>query len=357
MNRKIRVAILFGGRSVEHDISLRSASNIIQNIDRERFEPVLIGIDKKGGWHVNVKPGDPLEGNDLALILKEGSEKFINLSTNETIKDIDIVFPVLHGTDGEDGSIQGMLKAANIPFVGCGVMSAAVSMDKEMTKKLLKEAGIPVCKYIVYNFYEKDKIDYNKVVSELGLPLIVKPASLGSSVGVSKVKSKEELEAAVNDTFQYDNKIVFEEFIKGRELECAIMGNQEPISSLPGEIVVNKNYDFYSFDAKYMDATAAELVMPAKTDVPTRDKIMDLCRKSYIALGCEDLSRVDLFLTEKGEVFINEINTLPGFTNSSMFPKLWELNGISYKELLTKLIEMALQKYEYASRVKTEYEY
>ena len=269
---------------------------------------------------------------------------------------IDIAFPVLHGTDGEDGSIQGLLKAMDIPFVGSGVLGSSMAMDKLISKKLFEAHGIPVCPYVAFQKSEKDQYDFKKVVEIVGLPMIVKPAGLGSSVGVTKIKSESEFEDAINGTFTYDNSLLIEKFVEGRELECAILGNENPIASEPGEIIVNDDHEFYTFDAKYVDKEAARLVMPAVIPAETAKRIKELSLQAYEVLKCEDLSRVDLFLTEDGQVFVNEINTIPGFTNSSMYPKLFELAGISYPELITKLIQLGIAKFKKLQELETSYD-
>ncbi len=355
MTNKLFVGILFGGRSVEHEISIKSAINVASNIDRNKFETKLIGISKSGAWFEcdevseNITNGDP-------LCLKLDSEKhfFYNENKAESLE-IDIVFPVLHGTDGEDGSIQGMLTSAKIPFIGSGVLGSVNSMDKFLSKRLLKEANVPVGKFMLGKFDDKDSLTYQAVVENVGSPFIIKPAALGSSVGVSKVSSEEEFAPALNDSFNYDNAIIFEEFITGRELECAILGNHRPMASNPGEIVISKEYEFYTYEAKYQDEDAVKIVIPAEAASETIDKIKKYSIQAYEALNCEDFSRVDIFVADDGRVLVNEINTIPGFTNSSMFPSLWQDSGISFESLITKLVQIALEKTKRRNRLKTDY--
>lgn len=357
MNKKLKVALLFGGKSVEHTISVRSATNIAQNIDRSKFDVVLIGIDQNGKWHLNEDTsGDIKKGPGLALILDTQCNRLLNVDTNESLGQIDMVFPVLHGTDGEDGSVQGLLKAACIPFVGTGVLGSAISMDKLVSKRLLKEAGIPVSRYLSYSFEERASLDYSYISTYLGGDFMAKAGGLGSSVGISKVTGPANFKAAVKDAFNYDERIIFEEFISGRELECAVMGNAQAQASYPGEIIIKGNYDFYTYDAKYTDKDAVALIVPAEISDGVAESIKALSIKAYKALQCEDFARVDLFLKQDGSIIINEINTIPGFTSASMFPMLWENEGINYSNLITKLITLACERFEETKRLKRDFQ-
>ena len=354
MGIKLNVGLLFGGRSVEHDISVISARNIFENIDKDIYKVHLIGIDTKGRWFFHKQfPEDITQGSPLQLNLTAEKSPFI--VDNKAIE-IDVIFPILHGTDGEDGSIQGLLKAMNIPCAGSTVLGSSVAMNKLTSKNLLLQAGIPVSKHLAYNFHEKGEINYDYVREKLGSPVIIKPTSLGSSVGVSKANNAEEFKAAIADTFTYDNELIIEEFIQGRELELAILGNENAKTTVPGEVIISSNYDFYSFDAKYVDSEGSKTIIPAPIDNNIIEKMKEICIKSYHALHCSDFSRVDLFLTEDGKIYINEINTLPGFTNVSMFPKLWEHEGIAYKDLLSSIIEFALARYKQEQRVVTDFD-
>jgi len=356
MGTKRKVGILFGGRSVEHQVSINSAKNIFQYIDKSLFEVILIGIDKNGNWHLlNDVTKDISSGDELSISMNAEEPFFNSNQTSEKIK-IDIMFPVLHGTDGEDGSIQGLLKVFNIPCVGTGVLGSAISMNKLISKKLFEKAGIPNANFVNFNVGEKEQIIFDQVVQKINLPLIAKPVSLGSSVGVSKVNNRQDFERTIDEIFLYDNNILFEEFISGREMECAVLGNYPPEASFPGEIKINTNYDLYSFNAKYVDPNAAELIIPASLENSVEEKIKTLAVQSFIALCCEDYARVDLFLSDQGEVFINEINTIPGFTNISMFPMLWGHSGINYPNLITKLIDLALERFEKQNQITTEFE-
>jgi len=364
MAKKIRVGIVFGGRSAEHGVSLQSAKNIIDAIDTNKYEVVLIGIDKKGQWHLNEEsrfllpvtksglPELPITGENLALVPGKQNNQVVAISGEQTLGSLDVIFPILHGPFGEDGTIQGLLKLANIAFVGAGVLGSAIGMDKDVMKRLLRDAGIPVVRFIVANRYSSKEIDFEDASVQLGLPLFVKPANLGSSVGISRVKDREEFECAVRDAFHYDQKIVIEECIKGREIECSVLGNDNPIASVPGEIL--PRHEFYSYEAKYLDENGAALEIPAKLPLETSERIRQLAIKTFTVLCCEGMARVDFFLRNGEEIIVNEINTIPGFTRISMYPKLWEATGISYSELIDKLIELAIERFEREKRLKTD---
>ena len=356
MNNKKTIGLLYGGRSVEHEISLKSAANVAHYLDKSRYNMVLIGIDKTGKWFLNTEVSGLIsEGEPLVLSLDANQPGFITSSTGKTIQ-IDIVFPVLHGTDGEDGSVQGLLKALGLPFVGSGVLGSAVAMNKLTTKKLLVEAGIPTSRYRAYlSRSDAEQASFESLKAEIGAPFIVKPANLGSSVGVSKVSNATALKEAIAEVFAYDQIMICEAFVEGRELECAVMGNEKPVASTPGEVIVSADYDFYTFEAKYVDESAAMIKIPADVSDPLVQKIKAACIAAYQALRCDDFARVDLFLTPDGEVLINEVNTIPGFTDVSMFPKLWENEGIAYPELLSQLIDMAFVRAEMNQQLSTAF--
>lgn len=332
--RKINVAILFGGRSAEHEVSLRSAKNVIDAINKEKYNPILIRIDKLGKWR--------LSGN------RQNGGEIINFSNPKNKTTVDVVFPILHGPFGEDGTIQGLLKLANVPFVGAGVLGSAVGMDKDVMKRLLRDANVPVAKFLA--FKDCDKINFEQAASIFGLPFFVKPANLGSSVGINKVKGKKDFKKAVSEAFRYDRKILIEECVKGREVECSVLGNDNPIASVPGEVIVNG--EFYSYKAKYIDENGAALEIPAKLNKNIKKKIKALAVKTFKILSCEGMGRVDFFLKENGEVIVNEINTIPGFTSISMYPKLWEASGISYADLIDKLIQLAIERFGKEQKIK-----
>ena len=269
-------------------------------------------------------------------------KSLVPVSTERALAGVDVVFPVLHGPFGEDGTIQGLLKLAGLPFVGAGVLGSAVGMDKDVMKRLLREARISVPKFLTFHRHGADEIRFDAVKRQLGVPVFVKPANLGSSVGISKANSSSALARAVKEAFRYDSKILVEEHIQGREIECSILGNDNPIASLPGEIVTR--HDFYSYEAKYLDKKGAELMIPAKLPAPVAKTIQETAIDTFKVLCCEGMARVDFFLRGRNEVLVNEINTIPGFTQISMYPKLWEASGISYPKLIDRLIQLALDR-------------
>ena len=354
MIQKLRVGLLFGGKSVEHEISIRSARNVFQQMDRTRFEPVLIGITKNGNWYLLTSMDQPIDsGTPLNLSLNDSSHTFIGADGSEGTGILDIIFPVLHGTDGEDGSIQGMIQTVDIPVAGSGVLGSSVAMDKLMSKQLLVNEGIPTSKYQAV--LPGSEISYSQIVDKVGVPFMVKPISLGSSVGVSKVSNEAEYQTALSKTLSYDQGYLAEEYISGRELECAILGNQQAKASAPGEIIISSKYEFYTYDAKYQDPDAVEIKVPAELDPEVAEKIKALSLRAYKALRCEDFARVDLFLGEDNRILINEINTIPGFTDSSMFPSLWGQHGISYQDLITQIIDLAMERFVHKSRLNRDY--
>jgi D-alanine-D-alanine ligase len=356
MPKKKKVAILYGGRSVEHGVSINSARNIFEFIDKNKYEPLPIGINTAGQWFLTsgVSKDIQKDGQPLALSLNPGKPEFIVLKTGKRFQ-ADIVFPVLHGTDGEDGSIQGLVKAMDLPMVGTGVTGSAMSMSKIVSKRLLKEAGLPVTDFLTFRYDEKDKFTFNNIAKKLGAPFMVKAANLGSSVGVSKVKTRSDFKKALDDAFKYDNEVIVEEYITGREIECAILGNYPPEASYPGEVVISDKYEFYTFDAKYVDPDAVRIDVPAKLSKPVAEKIRKASVKAFEALNCEDFSRVDLFLDKKGNVYVNEINTIPGFTNSSMYPVMWKERGVSFARLITRLLTLAQERYDRGKRIERDF--
>lgn len=356
MPNKKKVVILYGGRSVEHGVSVNSARNIFEYLDKKLFEPLPIGISTSGQWFLTTGVSKDIEqGKALGLLLDPSNPGFIILSSGDRFR-ADIIFPVLHGTDGEDGSIQGMIKAMDIPMVGTGVLGSSMSMNKIVAKKLLREAGLPVTDFLTFRYTEKEKISFTAISKKLGLPFMVKSASLGSSVGVSKVKTKKDFQKAVDEAFRYDDEMIAEEYISGREIECAVLGNFPPEASYPGEIVISKKYEFYTFDAKYVDPEAVRIDVPAKLPKPVAEKIRKASVKAFEALHCEDFSRIDLFLDKKGKIYINEINSIPGFTNSSMYPVMWKERGISFPDLITRLLNLAQERYDRSKRIARGFE-
>jgi len=355
-NVKLRVGILFGGKSAEHEISLQSAKNVYDAIDRNRFDPVLIGIEKTGKWRLAGDSVSPLNRGAAVALIPE-SEGVLCQTCRESPRNsgadnlkLDVVFPILHGPFGEDGTVQGLLKLAGVPFVGSGVLGSAVGMDKDVMKRLFRDAGIPIGKFLAFRSHEPPP-PFAETEAALGNPVFVKPANMGSSVGISKAHNAAEFSAAVKEAFWYDTKIIAEEYIRGREIECAVLGNETPAASVLGEII--PRHEFYSYDAKYLDENGAALEIPAKIDSENAKRIQALAVKAFQVLGCEGLARVDFFLRENGEALINEINTMPGFTKISMYPKLWETCGIGYTELITRLITFALERFEKERGVRT----
>ncbi len=361
--RKIRLAVLFGGRSAEHEVSLQSARSIVSALDKGRYRIILVGISRQGLWTLYDRSGflrhadDPKSitlgraGRPVTLTAAKGGARLVTLAGPRKSLAVDVVFPVLHGPFGEDGTVQGLVKLAGAAFVGAGVTGSAVGMDKDVMKRLLRDARLPVGRFLVFQRGERAAITYNRVRKAVGSPMFVKPACLGSSVGISKARSAAELARAVRKAFLYDDKIIIEELIDGREIECSVLGNARPRASLPGEIV--PRHEFYSYEAKYLDEKGALLVVPARLAPAVVSRVRDLAVKSYRALGCEGMARVDMFLRPGGRLFVNEINTIPGFTKISMYPKLWEASGLAYGRLLDRLIELALERQGRERRLET----
>lgn len=348
---KKNLALVFGGPSTEHEISIVSAKNIYTAIDKELYNihPIYIAKDGSFLYLENIhdfpsKVEEIKNMNKHILFFRPFCEyPFVYFSGSELRKiKIDIFFPITHGTYGEDGSLQGLLKLSGIPFVGCDVLSSALCMDKEAMKQILIANQIPVTPFVSYLLHEIDQIPVDEIISKFHLPLFVKPARQGSSVGVYKVKKKEEFMKAIESSFKYDTKILIEKEIKGMEIECAVIGNEEPQVTIPGEI--EPHHEFYSYEAKYMDPEGAGLYIPARSlSKEEIDKIKHIAYLTYKALYCEGFARVDMFYN-RNEIFVNEVNTLPGFTNISMFPKLWEYEGLSQKDLIHTIIQMAERK-------------
>lgn len=355
MSKKSHLGIIFGGKSPEHEISIKSAKSVFNAVDKKKYEITLIYIDKKGEWYLCKSIENSYKKNSLIPIaLVPGKEKgqVINISPSTPIKQLDVVFPVLHGSFGEDGTVQGLLKLVNLPFVGASILGTAVGMDKDATKRLLRDAGIPVAKFLVFEQSSAGKIKFENVSKQLGMPVFVKPANAGSSVGINRAGNKKQFEFAVKDAFKYDSKILIEENINGREIECSVLGNEKPIASLPGEIV--PQHEFYSYKAKYLDDKGAKLEIPAKLSKPIIKKIQDTAVKAFKALCCEGMARVDFFLVGN-KAFINEINTIPGFTNISMYPKLWSISGIQYTKLIDKLILLAFERFKKEQKISSSF--
>jgi D-alanine-D-alanine ligase len=345
--------------SAEHEVSWQSARNIIQAMDPKRYQPIPILIDKQGDWLLletkevfsddllSAPEPKPLrEARRILLDRHEGALFLVQKDSGTRIHCLDVIFPVVHGPYGEDGTLQGLCKMYQVPFVGPGVLSSSVCMDKEVMKRLLEERGIPGPRYLAFRYRAKRRPDLGQVRSTLGLPLFVKPANLGSSVGVTKVDTIEDLGKALSHAWQFDDKAIVEEFVEGREIECSVLGNvgnDDPIASVPGEII--PKHAFYSYDAKYRDPEGADLTIPADLPETVNAKVRDLAVRSFVALEGEGMARVDFFVRPDGTVLVNELNTIPGFTNISMYPKLWEASGIPSRELVHRLIQLGIERF------------
>ncbi len=343
MHKKIRVALLFGGQSAEHEVSIQSAKNVYEALDKEKYDVQIVGIDKKGNWHALPDPkrlfSQKTTNNTLPALPTSTINTIVTTKqANISLQNIDVIFPLLHGPMGEDGTVQGFLKVLGIPFVGSGVLGSAVGMDKDVMKRLLRDAGLPIAKFHVYKKFEK--VTAKEIEKAFSFPLFVKPANLGSSVGVTKAHNRQELEKAIKTALTFDTKIIVEEFIKAREIECAVLGNDDPKASIAGEII--PSHEFYDYDAKYIDPEGAKLKIPADISEETLREVQSLAIKTFKVLEARGLARVDFFLAESGKLYINEINTMPGFTQISMYPKLWEASGVSYKELISQLITLGI---------------
>jgi D-alanine-D-alanine ligase len=373
MAKKLRVGVIFGGRSGEHEVSVRSARSVIEAIDKTNYEVVPIAITKEGNWlgpaaAAKLLPEDAqrkLSANTLKTKTKEvailgdpSRNGLMQLDTgDQTTEKLDVVFPVLHGTYGEDGTLQGLLEMAAIPFVGCGTLASACGMDKVTMKALFKESGLPICAHTWFlrSAWEDDP---NKVtrqaVREIGFPCFVKPANLGSSVGVSKATDKASFAKAVNLAARYDRKIMVEELVDGREIECAVIGNDEPRASLPGEYVIHEeSARFLDYTEKYSSTGNVEFIVPAPIAKSVIKKIQTMAVRAYKAIDASGLSRVDFFLKKDGELLVNEINTLPGLTDVSGFPQMWEATGLPFHRVIDELIQFAIERHGERSRNET----
>jgi D-alanine-D-alanine ligase len=370
--KKIRIGLIFGGRSGEHEVSLASAESVMENLDRDKYEIVPIGITKEGSWLLGTEPrtlrlAEPNDTHDthakgettraVTLTGDPRLRRLIPVENGEELGNqgaIDVIFPVLHGTYGEDGALQGLLEMANVPYVGCGVLGSALGMDKEKMKLVFQAVGLPVADYLLYrrNQWERSpEFILDAVEQQLGFPCFVKPVNLGSSVGVNKAHDRIELEHAINVAAEYDRKIIIERGLNCREVECAVLGNDEPIASVVGEVISSN--EFYDYRAKYIDGKS-QVVIPADIARETAEEVRRQAVQAFIALDLSGLARVDFFIEKETEqVYINEVNTLPGFTTISMYPKLWEASGLSYAQLMDRLIELAIESHEDRQRNRT----
>ncbi|MGD9048833.1 MAG: D-alanine--D-alanine ligase family protein [Anaerolineae bacterium] len=371
MGEKVRVGLIFGGRSGEHEVSLMSAQGVMGAIDREKYEVVPIGITKGGRW---LAAGDPMkalssgvaaESNPALLLAEPSQQGLMRLETREReqaltavqVSQLDVLFPILHGPYGEDGTVQGLLELAGLPYVGAGVAASAVGMDKALFKDIMCAHGLPVVPYLVIKRKSWEREPEETVAwieAELGYDCFVKPANLGSSVGISKARNRSELRAALDEAARYDRKLVVEVAVDAREIEVSVLGNDEPMASVPGEIVPCN--EFYDYSAKYLDGES-ELLIPAPLPAETADLVRRLATEAYLAIDCAGMARADFLLDRNtGQVYVNEVNTLPGFTPISMYPKLWEASGVSYTELIDKLIQLALERHADKGRSATDYQ-
>ena len=380
MTKRIRLGILFGGRSGEHEVSLTSASAVMKALDPEKYELVPVGITQEGRWRVGSKAlgllaataGDNLAQRTAPLqtVLEEGravtpsvdptGPKLLPIAKSSAAvnsrPEVDVIFPVLHGTFGEDGTIQGLLELADVPYVGAGVLASAAGMDKDVMKRLFRDAGLPVVPWemVLRREWEDDPAGVRRKIKErLRFPLFVKPANLGSSVGITKVHSPEEFQAGMDLAAQYDRKILVEKAVDAREIECAVLGNDQPEASLPGEIVpVN---EFYDYEAKYIKE-GSQLLIPARLSRRQIKRVQELAVRAFKAIDGAGMGRVDFLLDRKnGKLFLLEINTIPGFTSISMYPKLWEATGVPYSKLLDRLVELALERHRDKHRTRYDY--
>lgn len=372
--RKKRVAIIFGGKSGEHEVSLTSAMGVYQALDKSKFDVLMVGIDRSGRWMLpdaqwvlsfKDKPRElKLEKalDTLAVSPAAGTGALMAAAgTGHSVGSgpIDVVMPILHGTNGEDGTVQGLLELAGLPYVGSGVLGSALCMDKEMAKRVLRDAGLPVVPFRIVrrtDWLKSEASAIDEAAKAFGYPYFVKPANAGSSVGVGKVKDAASARSKFEEAFRYDTKVLVERAVDARELEVSVLGNREPEASVVGEII--PTHEFYSYEAKYLDENGAGLSIPAvNLSHEMQRQIREMAVKAFIALECAGLARVDFFLDKKsGELFINELNTLPGFTPISMYPKLWEATGLSYSALLEKLIEFALERAQERASLKTDFD-
>jgi len=361
-SRKLRVGVLFGGRSGEHEVSLASASSIIRGLDPQKYEAVPIGITKEGHWLIG-------EGAQKMLpeVLRTGQRVVMSADPTESAlmpidgsargQKLDVIFPVIHGTFGEDGTMQGLLELAGLPFVGAGVLGSAIGMDKDIAKKLMQVAGIPVVPWIAVQRadWERQPKEIRRAIEKkFKYPVFVKPATLGSSVGMTKVHSRAELGPALDLAAEFAMKIMVERAVSAREIEVSVLGNHDPRASIPGEIVPHR--EFYDYAAKYLEE-GTQLLIPAKLKKSEVKKVQTMAITAFRALELSGMARVDFFIEKRGgKIFLNEVNTIPGFTSISMYPKLWEANGIPFRELVSKLIDLALEQHREKARTKYQIE-
>jgi D-alanine-D-alanine ligase len=336
---RLRVAVIQGGRSSEHEISLASARSVVEGLDPNRYDVRAIDIRRDGRWELTSRTEQEQLGKG------NGSLPVPVAGKPEPLGDIDVVFPVLHGPFGEDGTVQGLLELAGVAYVGAGVAASAVCMDKDLFKAVMRAKDVPVVPSVTVRRWQRDQVE-----NPFGYPVVVKPARLGSSVGISIVRSHDEFAGAIELAFEHDEKILLEEYLGGVEVECSVLGNEEPIASIPGEIVPLVS-DWYDFSAKY-DEGGMDLIIPPRIDADAITRVQELAVASFVASECEGMARVDFFVRENGEVLVNELNTIPGFTATSVYAKLFEASGISYPELLDRLVDLALERRDRRARLR-----
>jgi len=372
MPKKLRIGVIFGGRSGEHEVSIRSARSVIEAIDKSKYEVIPIAITKEGNWLAPAAAAELLPASaqrllskqqlgsskeDVAIVGDPSRKELIELDSKSNVGRLDVVFPALHGTYGEDGTLQGLLELAAIPFVGCGTLASSCGMDKVVMKALFKDAGLPICRYtwLLRADWENDPDAVTRRIKrEIGLPCFVKPANLGSSVGVSKATDKASLTQAIDLAARYDRKIMVEELVDGREIECAVIGNDEPQASLPGEYLIHEeSARFLDYTEKYSSTGNVDFVVPARISKTLIARIQKLAVTAFRAIDASGLSRVDFFLKKNGELILNEINTLPGLTDVSGFPKMWEATGVSFPRVIDRLIDLAIERHRERGRNET----
>jgi len=337
---RLRVAVIQGGRSSEHEISLASARSVVEALDPERYDVRAIDIRRDGRWELTSRAGQGQLGKG------NGSLPVPVAGKPEPLGDIDVVFPVLHGPFGEDGTVQGLLELAGVAYVGAGVAASAVCMDKDLFKAVMRAKDVPVVPSVTVRRWQRD----GELANPFGFPVVIKPSRLGSSVGITIAKTPDEFSGGVELAFEHDEKILLEEFVVGVEVECSVLGNEEPVASIPGEIVPLVS-DWYDFSAKY-DEGGMDLVIPPRIDADAIARVQELAVASFVASECEGMARVDFFVRENGEVLVNELNTIPGFTATSVYAKLFEASGISYPELLDRLVDLALERRDRRARLR-----
>jgi D-alanine-D-alanine ligase len=367
MKRKIRVGVIFGGRSSEHEVSLVSATSVIQALDKDKYEVVPVGITKEGKWLSSsqtlalLKSGKGLDRLPERVLLPDPTQKglveFRTKGASTPKEALDVVFPVLHGPYGEDGTIQGLLDLANVPYVGAGVLGSALGMDKIAQKQIFERLGLPVTEYCAFLFKEYRRSPtmwLKKIERALSSPWFVKPANLGSSVGITKAHTRRELQTAILEAAKYDRRILVERSIENaREIECSVLGNDNARASVPGEVIPSN--EFYDYDAKYVDGKS-QITVPAPLPKRITKKIQDIAVKAFKAIDCAGMARVDFLVArERYKIYICEVNTIPGFTSISMYPKLWEASGLSYSKLLDSLIELAIERHRERNKLKTSF--